>query len=69
MDVVAGLVDKEPEEPLLLRSGNVVGVVLRTVVLVAQLIDETFPQTRLFPGYLCGISPDVVSSGELGVDR
>ena len=35
VDVVAGLVAQKPEQPLLLRSGYVVGVVLRGEVLFA----------------------------------
>ena len=39
VDVVAGLVAQQSDQPLLLRSGYVVGVVFRGEVLGVQLVD------------------------------
>ena len=64
MDVVTRLVDHSPQQPLFLRAGHIVRVVLRLEVHVAKLIVEALSQTLFFGN---GIVFYAVSGDGLGI--
>ena len=64
MDVVTRLVDHRPQQPLFLRPGQIVRVVLRSKVHVAEFPVQAFPQTLLFYN---GIVFHAVGGNGLGI--
>ena len=64
MDVVTRLVDHRPQQPFFLRPDDIVRVVFRLEIVVAEFIVQAFPQTFLFHN---GIAFHAVGGNGLGI--